>query len=196
MAVAPRAQSGDLRAPIWLAHHHTWQLDRCICVGHVAVCRRCAVLYPSVALWWVLWMWIAPSTAFLVALGWALPLPMVIDWVLEHLRRPHPAPARLMAVTLLASPGFAAMLTLHTRELMDPRSLLPAVVYGGTALATAWCGARRSADEDWRQHHAAEEARRARRLRSLLDLEGHDKGSGLEGAATTRNATERTQSSG
>lgn len=196
MAVAPRPRSGDLRAPVWLAHHHTWQLDRCIRVGRVAVCRRCVVLYPSVVLWWVFWLWVAPSTAFLVVLAWALPLPMVIDWVLEHLRRTHPAPARLAAVTLLAAPGLAAMLTLHTRDLMDLRALLPVAVYGTAALVAAWWGARSGAEDDWRRHHLADEARRSRRLRSLLDLEERLPGCGVEDAAAKRNAGDEIQSPG
>ncbi len=195
MAVAPHPPTRDLRAPLWLAHHQPWQLDRCARVGHTAVCRRCLVLYPCVILWWALWAWVGPPTAVLVALSWVLPLPMLLDWVLEHLRRIDPAPGRLITATAVAAPGLASMLALHTQALLEPRAVLPAAAYGTIALVAAWWGARVGrGDDDWRRHHLAEEARRSRRLRSLLDIEGLDGDNGVDTATMRRNAGDTVQS--
>lgn len=173
MTVPPRPPV-DLSAPMWLAHHHREHLDRCVRVGHTAVCRRCIVLYPCVLVCWALWLWWSPSASTLVLATWVLPLPMLADWVLEHLRRLRASPARLTAVTVLSAPGLAAMLALHTQEPLDPRALVPAAVFGAVALGAAWRGARTDGSDDWRRRHLAEEARRARRLRALLDLDGDE----------------------
>jgi len=174
MSLTPSRPSDHLRAPLWLAHHRPGQLDRCVRVGNTAVCRRCAVLYPCVVVCWITLVWLNPSATTLVLAGWILPLPMVADWVLEHLGRAHHSPARLIAVTLLAAPGLGALLALHSREAMDLRALAPAAVYGTVAMVAAWSGSRSRAGEDWQGQHLADEARRAQRLTSLLDLDAHE----------------------
>src|SRR5512137_1230261 len=75
----------DVRAPVWLAHHHAGQYDRCWRAGDTLVCRRCTLLWPlafvvmAAALagdWWP-----AGADPWLLVL---LPMPGVLEFLLEH----------------------------------------------------------------------------------------------------------------
>jgi hypothetical protein len=73
-------------SPMWLAHHYPEDYDRCLWTGRNHVCRRCIVIWPvaffvlGLALVGVRW----PSNLD-VALVILLPVPAVIEFVLEHL---------------------------------------------------------------------------------------------------------------
>lgn len=77
--------AAQVRAPMWLAHHHDAQLDRCWRAGDVLVCRRCTLLWPlafavMAAVLAGTW-WPVGADPWLLVL---LPLPGVVEFLLEH----------------------------------------------------------------------------------------------------------------
>lgn len=121
--------------------------------------------------WWLLALWLSPHPTVLVGLIWVLPLPMVLDWVLEHLGRLSPDPSRLVVATLIASPGIAAALALQATGSLTALALLPVALYGSVALCAAWWGARASGEDDWLRFHLEQEALREQQLRAIVELE-------------------------
>jgi hypothetical protein len=92
--------------PMLLSHHFPEDYDRCAVVGGFHVCRRCLVLYP-VALVTVLainlgsW-WPEGLNAWVL---WLLPLPGVVEFVLDNLGLVTYSPSRQM---WLSAPGAIA----------------------------------------------------------------------------------------
>ncbi len=87
--------------PIWLAHHFPEAYDRCVLVGDRHVCRRCLALYPvaftvlALAVGGLAWpgswdVWILV----------VLPIPGVIEFVLEQLRVIRYSAVRTWVVTV------------------------------------------------------------------------------------------------
>lgn len=126
------------------------------------------MLYPAVIAWSALLVTIAPSPATLALMAWTLPIPLLIDWVAEHLGITGPSAVRLVAVTSVAAPGLAAVLALHAAEHFSPAAVAPVLLYGSIALGTALLGARRRRSSPWHSCHDADEARRVARLHALL----------------------------
>ncbi|MGI8755681.1 MAG: hypothetical protein ACR2MB_07445 [Acidimicrobiales bacterium] len=120
--------------PMWLSHHWPGQYDRCAVVAGRHVCRRCLVLYPlalvtgiavGIGMWW-------PHRLDAWAL-WLLPLPGVIEFVLDNLGRIRYSASR--QVVLSASGALAAGLG-YVRYL-DHRT--DALVWGVVAAYTTAC---------------------------------------------------------
>ena len=85
---------------MWLSHHDPSGYDRCVLVAGRQVCRRCLVLYPLAFVVLVVAQvsgWSGSSEALALV---ALPLPAVIEFVLEHRGVIRYSPVRQMVVTI------------------------------------------------------------------------------------------------
>lgn len=107
--------------PMWLAHHYPEDYDRCVVIGRSHVCRRCAVLYPialAVLLLTAAW---PPGGAVDTALLVLLPLPALVELVLEQLGVLRYRPGRQVLVTvplaIALGRGFARYFDDHTSPL-------------------------------------------------------------------------------
>lgn len=126
--------------PMWLAHHYPEDYDRCVRVGRTRICRRCLVLYPVgfvvMAICLVAGFTGGPaSTAVLVA----LPLPAVVELVLEQLGVLRHRPLRQVVVTVPLGIGLGVG---FARYLDHPGDLVfwtVVATYGGSCLvAIMW----------------------------------------------------------
>ena len=119
----------------WLAHHGEEDLDRCVRIGPLAVCRRCLVLWPLT--WGFLALLVAfraPAQAWWDVLVPVLLLPPVVEFVGVHVGRWSYRPARVWALTPLLAAALARLL--HRLVLLpaDPWST------GILAIAGLACG--------------------------------------------------------
>ena len=130
--------------PMWLSHHWPSGYDRCAVVAGRHVCRRCLVLYPvalvagiaiSVGSWW--------SGSLDVWLLWLLPLPGVIEFVLDNLGTIRYSPVRQMVLSaagaVAAGIGYVRYLDDHT----DPLVWAVVGVYTAVCVAAVLIGGRR-----------------------------------------------------
>ncbi len=158
---------------MWLAHHDAEHADRCLHVRGVAVCRRCAVLYPVAVLSALVVVWADPPNAWLVAAMWLLPIPVVGEWIGEHLGSLDYSPRRQVALSAVAAPALGIAVALNA---LDPPSwvaLAPMLCWGAVCAATAAWGWWRTVPEEapgWEDRHEADEAARRDRLEHLLSL--------------------------
>jgi hypothetical protein len=117
---------------LWLSHHDPSGYDRCVLVAGRQVCRRCLVLYPLAFVVLVVAQvsgWSGSSEALALV---ALPLPAVIEFVLEHRGVIRYSPIRQMLVTI---PLAVALGAGFDRYLDRPGDVLFwSVVVGYTAL--------------------------------------------------------------
>ncbi|HKY77465.1 MAG TPA: hypothetical protein VJS45_15055 [Acidimicrobiia bacterium] len=117
---------------MWLSHHDPSGYDRCVLVAGRQVCRRCLVLYPLAFVVLVVAQvsgWSGSSEALALV---ALPLPAVIEFVLEHRGVIRYSPIRQMLVTI---PLAVALGAGFDRYLDRPGDVLFwSVVVGYTAL--------------------------------------------------------------
>ncbi len=167
---------------VWLSHHAPEHSERCLHVRGVAICRRCAVLYPVALCAAVLFVALDAATGWLVAAMWVLPAPMAAEWIGEHLGRLRYDPRRQIAVTALGAPALGAALAITWERPFSPAAVLPIAVWtlccAGVALWTQW-RALPELDAGWEARHEADEVERRERLRSLLDgveSDGDDSG--------------------
>lgn len=140
------AREAAPRAPLWLAHHHPEQHDRCWRAGRTLVCRRCTLLWPlafavmiaaGLGSWWP-----DGADAWLLVL---LPLPGVVEFTLEHFGVVRYSATRQLLLTV---PVAIAIGRLLARYLDDPTDgLFWAVVWGYAVamFAAAVVGHRRGA---------------------------------------------------
>jgi hypothetical protein len=85
---------------LWLSHHDPNAYDRCVLVAGRHVCRRCLVLYPLAFVVLVVAQaagWSGTTEALALV---ALPLPAVVEFVLEHRGVIRYSPGRQMLVTI------------------------------------------------------------------------------------------------
>jgi len=136
--------TGSDGTPLWLSHHQPDELDRCVVVAGRHVCRRCLLLWPltfavfALALGGVRW----PSTADDLLLV-VLPLPAVLEFVMEHAgRRPYrPGLQAVVTVPLAAALGVG-----FDRYVHRPGDMLwwaVVAVYGAVCVASAFSARRR-----------------------------------------------------
>jgi hypothetical protein len=131
--------------PMWLSHHWPDQYDRCAVVGGRHVCRRCLVMYP-VAIVAAVWAAIGPwwpreLDVWLIPL---LPLPAVVDFVLDNLRVVRYSPVRQMVLTAIGAVAAGAGYLRYLDSPGDPLVWGTVLVYGAVCVAAAWVGHRRS----------------------------------------------------
>lgn len=161
---------------LWLSHHGCDQPERCFRVGRQAVCRRCAVLYPIAVLSAALVLLMEPPVGVLTAMMWMLPLPMVLDWVVEHLGRVSYSRSRQLLTTAVAAPGLGAMFALNALEPLSLAALTPALFWSFVCMLStgiAWYRNAPQEDAGWEVRHRDEEAERVERLRAMLGLSDH-----------------------
>jgi uncharacterized membrane protein len=136
-------------------HHWADQHDRCAHVGGRLVCRRCLVLYPVtivvllLARFGVRW----PENLDTLLL-FALPLPLVLDFVAEHMGFTRHSPRRQIVTTFLGAIALGHALARYLEHQNDPRFWTMVAVYGGLcggALIVHHLRDRRAMEE-----HAAE----------------------------------------
>ena len=93
--------TADEITPMWLAHHYPEDYDRCVVVGRRHVCRRCLALYPVALAVMVVSVaglhWPSSWDAWLLVL---LPIPAVIEFILEQVGTLTYSPKRLVLVTV------------------------------------------------------------------------------------------------
>lgn len=107
------------------------------------VCRRCLALYPVAVLAMVAVL--AGRWEGEQAVAWALvalPLPAVVDFVVEHLGRSQPSPRRLVAVSVLLGAGLGAGLARYAAHPTDRLFWGVAVGYSLVCLAALLTGRR------------------------------------------------------
>jgi uncharacterized membrane protein len=118
--------------PLWLSHHWPEDYDRCVVVAGRHLCRRCIVLYPiAFAVTALSLAGLRVSTTAEVAILVLLPLPSLIDYVLEHLGLVQPSARRLVVVTV---PLGLALGVGFGRYLESPADLWCWVVAGAYSL--------------------------------------------------------------
>ncbi len=131
--------------PMWLSHHWPDQYDRCARVGRRHVCRRCLWLYPvallagvfaSVGPWWP-----READAWLIPL---LPLPAVIDFVLDNLRIVAYSARRQAALTALGAVAAGAGYLRYLDRPGDPLVWGTVLAYGAACLVAVILGHHRS----------------------------------------------------
>jgi hypothetical protein len=122
---------------LWLSHHDPAGYDRCVVLAGRQVCRRCLVLYPLtlvvlVAAQGLNWSGSAEALALVV-----LPLPGVVEFILEHRGVIRYSPERQMAVTvplaIALGAGFDRYFDRHT----DPLFWGTVVAYTAICLRSA-----------------------------------------------------------
>ena len=154
----------------WLTHHDPEHQDRCVHVGPVLVCGRCVVLYPIVVATAVLTVALdlRPDTVTVLAM-WLLPLPMVAEWIGEHLGALSYVPWRQRVLTALAAPAFGFALGEHLRHPFTLVAVAPVLLYSTICLLSALWGLRRPDPRpDWEDEHERAEAARRAALEDLL----------------------------
>lgn len=125
-------------SPIWLSHHWPSEYERCATIAGLRVCRRCLVLYPLAVVAAVLAMlgltWPDRLDPLLL---WLLPLPAVVEFVVEQLGRLRHSAARLTALTALLAVGCGKLYARYLDDTTDPLVWRVVVTYGGICLAAA-----------------------------------------------------------
>ena len=121
-----------LRSEMLWTHHWTNQHDRCAHIGGRLVCRRCLVLYPVTFVVLVLahfgirW----PENLDTLLL-FALPLPLVLDFVSEHMGFTRYSPRRQVATTFLGAIALGHAFARYLDHHNDPRFWTMVSCYGG-----------------------------------------------------------------
>ena len=156
---------------MWLAHHGPEHAERCCHVRGVAVCRRCAVLYPIAVLTALVVVITEPPASWLVAAMWLLPVPMVGEWIGEHLGDLRYSPGRQVVLTAIGAPALGAAIAVHALQPFSLAAVAPVAVWTVVCAGTAaWSWWRSVPDEapNWEAHHLESESARRERLEGLL----------------------------
>lgn len=143
---ADRAQRlASSRTPLWLTHHHPLQHDRCWHAHGTLVCRRCTLLWPlafavmvaaGAGSWW-------PSGADAVLLV-VLPLPGVVEFVLEHFGVVRYSTRRQLLVTVPVAIATGRLLARYLDDQADAIFWFVVVGYAITMFGAAVVGHHRA----------------------------------------------------
>ena len=143
---ADRAQRlASSRTPLWLTHHHPLQHDRCWHAHGTLVCRRCTLLWPlafavmvaaGAGSWW-------PSGADAVLLV-VLPLPGVVEFVLEHFGVVRYSTRRQLLVTVPVAIAIGRLLARFLDDQADAIFWFVVVGYAITMFGAAVVGHHRA----------------------------------------------------
>jgi hypothetical protein len=124
--------------PLWLTHHLSDELDRCVLVAGRLVCRRCLVLYPvsfvAALVLGLLASWPERLDPWFL---WLLPLPAVVEFVAEQLRLVRHSPRRLVATTLLLAVACGRLYVRYLDDRTDSLVWSVTLAYLGACLV-AW----------------------------------------------------------
>lgn len=124
----------DRISPMWLAHHFPEDYDRCVRIGRTHVCRRCLVLYPLAAAVMLLALGAGVDRSWLELALVVLPLPAVVELVLEQFGVLSYAPRRQVAVTVPLAVGLGSGFAVYLDDQTNR------VFWGVVVLYTAICG--------------------------------------------------------
>ena len=131
------------RTALWLSHHYPNEYDRCIHVAGRHVCRRCAVFYPVCFTVTVLALagvrWAPGLDTWLV---WLLPVPVVVEWWLEHLGLLAYSARRNVALTLICAPAVGVGLARYLENPGDTLFWSVVAVYAVVCLLPVLIGTR------------------------------------------------------
>jgi hypothetical protein len=129
--------------PLWLSHHRADEYDRCVLLGGRHVCRRCIVLYPTAIVVGVVLGIAGPwPTELDPWLLWLLPLPSVIEFVLEHRGVIEHSPTRLVAFTIPLAIACARLYQLYLDDAGNDLVWSVVGLYGGICVMAAVFRAR------------------------------------------------------
>jgi len=120
---------------MWLAHHYPDDYERCVVIGRSHVCRRCLVLYPLAFGVMLIALAVHPSTTVNAIAIVLLPLPAVIELVLEQLNVFTYQPVRQMAVTIPLAIGLGVAFSLYFDDQTSPLFWGPIVLYSAVCAA-------------------------------------------------------------
>lgn len=164
------------RTPLWVSHHRADQVDHCVRVGRLHVCRRCLVLYPVVVVTAVVVATVDPVASPLVGLGVVVALiPFLVDWVTEHLGFTAYSAPRSALVSVIGALGLGSALGVHVHHPFEPLVTVPVAVVAAAAALVAVLGRWSRPDVDqWGDGGAADfetrESARIQRLEALLGV--------------------------
>ena len=168
-----RDRAVGLETPMWLAHHHRSERHKCVTLAGRHVCRRCLVLYPLSVGFAVASVFGALAQGWDLWVMWLAPIPLVVDWVAEHLGIWAHSPRRQVAVTALASWPFGIALARHAAHPFELHATAAIAVYGGICVG-AWLVStyRQLPQEDprWEERFERDEEAREQRLRELIGV--------------------------
>jgi len=139
-----RPTADESISPLWMAHHYPEDYDRCVVLGRAHVCRRCLVLYPIAFV--VMGLALAGGWSSSRLDGWllaALPLPAVVEFVLEHLGALRYQPVRQMVLTVPLGVALGLGFARYLHDQTDPWFWGVVVAYGGVCILATVLGARR-----------------------------------------------------
>ena len=148
----------SVRSLVW-AHHPPDQHERCIVVDGRLVCRRCSVLYPLASLvlglsfsglWW-------PADWDRVLL-FSLPVPAVVELVLEHAGLIRYARRRQVALTVIAAPALGRGLWRYLDDHRDHMFWTMVLLFAGIGAVSSVVASVRETRATERTRVANEEA--------------------------------------
>jgi len=139
-----RPDADDSISALWIAHHYPEDYDRCVTIGRTHICRRCLVLYPlafavmALTLAGLRWpMYLDPALLVL------LPLPSVVEYVLEHVGVIGYQPTRQALLTVPLAVALGVGFGRYLDRPTDPLFWAIVVLYAGVCLSATVAGARR-----------------------------------------------------
>ena len=142
----PRPKRPPRITPMWLAHHHPEDYDRCVVIGRSHVCRRCVVLYPlafAVMLATLAWH---PDGPIDVAVLVVLPLPALVELSLEQLGVLTYDARRQVIVTVPLALGLGRGFAIYLDDQTSRLFWGVVVAYTAIAVTMVLIGRRRGAD--------------------------------------------------
>lgn len=129
---------------MWISHHFPEDYDRCVVIGRSHVCRRCLVIYPiAFVVMAVLLATGAAAGPTMRILLVVLPLPAVVEFVLEHLGACSYSPARQVTVSVGLGLGLGVGFATYLRHPSDLWFWGVVVLYTAVCLASVLIGAKR-----------------------------------------------------
>ena len=136
--------TGPGDTPLWLSHHQPDELDRCAVVAGRHVCRRCLLLWPLTFVVFALALagvrWPRGADDLLLVL---LPLPAVLEFVLEHGGHLPYRPGLQAAVTVPLAAALGVGFDRYVHRPGDTLWWAVVAVYGGVCTASAVSARRR-----------------------------------------------------
>jgi hypothetical protein len=139
-----RSEATQPTDSVWLSHHDPDDYERCVVVGRTHVCRRCLLLYPlALAVLVAARSGLRPSTPVAAVLLALLPVPAVVEFVLEHLDVVGYQPRRQLTVTAPLAFAVGVGLDRYLRRQTDPLFWAMTLGYGSVCFAALIVGGRR-----------------------------------------------------
>ncbi len=121
---------------MFLSHHWPSRYDRCAVVGGRHVCRRCLVLYPvAIVTALVAGAGLTWPTSWDVWLLWLLPIPGVVEFVLDSMGAVRYSATRQIVVSAMLAVAYGRILWRYSHHPAD--GLVWAVVIVDTSVCLA-----------------------------------------------------------